>query len=95
MYDADTKFQNEKSELLVLEKQDFQGSMECTLAEICGSAGKTLTKPLVNPRVSAGMCVGREVGIRPDSSQLHRLFVLDYYIVLFCPGGRSTDTGFT
>ena len=50
VYDADTNFRNDRSEQLDVNKQDYQGSMSCSLAEICGSAGRTLTRPLVHPR---------------------------------------------
>lgn len=50
VYDADSAFKNDKSEQLDLSKQEFQGSITCSLAEIAGSAGRTLTKPLTKPQ---------------------------------------------
>jgi len=50
VYDADTKFKNDMSENLELSNQDYQGFVSCTLAEVCGSAGRTLTRPIVHPR---------------------------------------------
>jgi hypothetical protein len=46
VFDADSDFKNNESHLLDTRKQDFQGFVTCSLAEICGAAARTLTKPL-------------------------------------------------